>query len=443
MALKYDMKKDEKKEKKVLTVKERYATIKTESRERKPEQTARKGNEMKTESIKFFWNGIKVNGGKLIRTWYSIDNINDPQAVSISARDYDHLPGDVFSVSNDSDIYTDYFDSDHATIEAGHPLYIPALVAALKCELRMVESNIRCAQKRIARGSSYWEKSIDEYTQKAARYRSMLQSLPDKQPTAEDLAAVAALRLEEETARKAEEHERELQEREKELNERAEARRIVRETAERYPLDDAAAVRVVIKWSESDAFVGENLIFSVPAAEIILRTLDERRAGGLGYDKTSFVVEYPEGRYEGRYDLGDGEGGLIEHIRKFGETCKLEEDRNRIAALVDILRAQMPQDAASEAEETADDEEPAEAPAQEKRSTFADPVLFLRSIETENQRFDLFAVPRGNGVTYSYTVNEYFPSLHKWRYLCQENNLSGDALLFQFGFNSFADLMQA
>lgn len=398
---------------------------------------------MKTESIKFYWNGIKVNGGKLIRCFYSLDNINDPQSVSISARDYESLPGDVFSVRNDSDIYTDYFDNDHATIEAGHPLYIPALVAALKSYLRMVGSNIKYAQKQIARGSSYWEKTLDEDTQKAARYKSMLESLPDKQPTAEDLAAVAALRLEEETARRAAEHERELQEREEELRERAEARRIVRETAERYPLDDAAAVRVVIQWSESDAFVGENLSFSVPAAEIILHTLDERRAGGLGYDKTSFVVEYPEGRYEGRYDLGDGDGGLIEHIRQFGETCKLEEDRNRIAALVDILRAQMPQDAASEAEETAEAEEPAEAPAQEKQPTFAAPVLFLRSIETENQRFDLFAVPRENGVTYSYTVNEYFPSLHTWRYLCQENNLSGDALLFQFGFHSFAELMQA
>ena len=154
-------------------------------------------------------------------------------------------------------------------------------------------------------------------------------------------------------------------------------------------------------------------------------------------------MEYPEGRYEGRYDLGDGDGGLIEHIRKFGETCKLAEDRNRIAALVDILRAQMPQDATGGSEEAEEAEEPAEATAQEKRSTFAEPVLFLRSIEKEDQRFDLFAVPHGNGVTYSYTVNEYFPSLHKWRYLCQENNLSGDALLCQFGFNSFAELMQA
>ena len=398
---------------------------------------------MNTNSIKFFWNGIKVNGGKLIRTWYNIDNIDNPQSVSISARDYDHLPGDVFSVSNDSDIYTDYFDNDSTTLDAGHPLYMPALVAALKSNLRMVEISIKYAQKQIARGSSYWQKKLDEETDKAARYRSMLQSLPDKQPTAEDLAAVAALRLEEETARKAAEHERELQEREKELNEQAESRRIVRETAERYPLDDAAAVRVVIQWSESGAFVGDNLSFSVPAAEIILRTLDERRAGSLGYDKTSFFVEYPEGRYEGRYDLGDGDGGLIEHIRKFGETCKLEEDRNRIAALVDILRAQMPQDATGGAEEPAEAEEPADAPDQEKRSTFAAPVLFLRSIETENQRFDLFAVPCGNGVTYSYTVNEYFPSLHEWRYLCQENNLSGDALLCQFGFNSFAELMKA
>ena len=38
LGLKYYVKKDEKKEKKVLTVKERCATIKTESRERKPDK---------------------------------------------------------------------------------------------------------------------------------------------------------------------------------------------------------------------------------------------------------------------------------------------------------------------------------------------------------------------------------------------------------------------
>ena len=289
---------------------------------------------MKTESIKFYWNGIKVNGGKLIRTWYSIDNINDPQAVSISARDYDDLPGDVFVVRNNSDSYTDYYDSDRTTIEAGHPLYVFALVAALKANLHMIETNMKYSQKR-ATGSDYWKKTLAEETGKAARYRSMLEALPDKQPTAEDLKAVDALRLGEETARRAAEHEEKLQTREKELNERHEKR-----------------------------IQGQNLL---------------------------------------------------------------------AAALVALLRG-------STKTEQPDEEGPQ---MEESGAKFSGPVLFLRSIETEDQRFDLFAVPGKDRITYSYTVNEYFPSLRTWRYLCQENNLSGEALLHQFGFDSFRDLMRA
>ena len=41
----------------------------------------------------------------------------------------------------------------------------------------------------------------------------------------------------------------------------------------------------------------------------------------MGYDKTEFRIDYvmngiPD-HYEGRQDLGDGEGALIEHIEKY------------------------------------------------------------------------------------------------------------------------------
>lgn len=289
---------------------------------------------METESIKFYWNGIKVNGGKLIRTWYSVDNINDPKAVSISARDYESLPGDLFVVRNNSDSYTDYYDKDRATIEAGHPLYMFALVAALKANLHMVETSMKYSQKR-ASGSDYWKKTLAEEMEKAERYKSMLEALPDKQPTAEDLKAVESLRLGEETARRAAEHEEKLQAREKELNERHEKR-----------------------------IQGQNLL---------------------------------------------------------------------AAALVALLRG-------STKTECPEEEKPQ---TEESGAKFSGPVLFLRSIEEQDQRFDLFAVPGKDGITYSYTVNEYFPSLHTWRYLCREDNLSGEALLFQFGFGTFRDLMRA
>lgn len=91
-------------------------------------------NTNKTESIRFFWNGIKVNGGKLIRCYYFTDSRSD--SVTISARDYDHLPRDLFTVKNETDLYTDYFDSDSATLTPAHPLYKYARAAALKSAMR-------------------------------------------------------------------------------------------------------------------------------------------------------------------------------------------------------------------------------------------------------------------------------------------------------------------
>lgn len=60
------------------------------------------------------------------------------------------------------------------------------------------------------------------------------------------------------------------------------------------------------------------------AAEIILKYFDEEvHAEDRGYDKTKFTINFinddgePDS-YEGRYDLGDNDGGMIEHIRSFG-----------------------------------------------------------------------------------------------------------------------------
>ena len=62
----------------------------------------------------------------------------------------------------------------------------------------------------------------------------------------------------------------------------------------------------------------------------MLSQLDQSRAdrnqreNSGGYDKTSFVIHYTgdDGEpqtYSGRYDLGDDDGGLIAHIRSYGE----------------------------------------------------------------------------------------------------------------------------
>jgi len=82
-------------------------------------------------TIKFLWNGIKGADGKLRRCSYS-DGVllNHPAGtLTIYAKDYGidgHFPADVravFTVENDTDMMTDYHETDRIRVEPSHPLY--------------------------------------------------------------------------------------------------------------------------------------------------------------------------------------------------------------------------------------------------------------------------------------------------------------------------------
>lgn len=303
-----------------------------------------------TQSIKFFWNGIKINGEKkLIRCSYSLDSRHDGrECVTIYARDYSgHLPGDMFPVENGTDLYTDYFETDRVELFPGHPLYAYARAAAIKAELRN-EKYYRadtCVTSRAAK----MRKLLD--------YKRELETLPAGHPTAADVEAVHAMNLAAETARVADEKEQEQKEREDVLAMRNAGRAYIEETAARYPVKAGDPV-VTIQWSEHPAFYSweeGDLKLSVAAAEIVLRHYDELRAEhnaatqSGGCDKTSFLIEYTAANgelstYEGCYDLGDNGGGLIAHIRAFAETYRdkrlpyhSEEEATQISALADFL----------------------------------------------------------------------------------------------------------
>lgn len=141
------------------------------------------------------------------------------------------------------------------------------------------------------------------------------------------------------------------------VKERDEGRAYIEETAARYPVKAGDPV-VTIRRSECPAFYGwgkDELKLSIAAAEIILKHYDELRAEhnaatqSGGYDQTSFLIEYTDqngepSTYEGRYDLGDNDGGLIAHIRAFAESYRddrlpyhSEENAAEISALADLL----------------------------------------------------------------------------------------------------------
>jgi len=79
--------------------------------------------------IKFYWNGIRVNGGKLQRCYFSYRNwvpSIDPETVGISAKDYDGFSAeihDLFKVENATDSQSDYFDKDRIKVTPTHPFY--------------------------------------------------------------------------------------------------------------------------------------------------------------------------------------------------------------------------------------------------------------------------------------------------------------------------------
>lgn len=100
-------------------------------------------------SIKFFYNGLRLNGSRtLCRVGYSLDL--DAQTVTIYARSGETLPHELFTVENDTDLYTDYFDNDRATLTQAHPLYKFAAYAAARADLRRQNARADYLRDRIA-----------------------------------------------------------------------------------------------------------------------------------------------------------------------------------------------------------------------------------------------------------------------------------------------------
>lgn len=299
--------------------------------------------------IKVYYNGLRLDGAHtLVKCYYYRDR--ETNAVTICARDYENLPRDLFEVKNDTDIYTDYFDSDSATVDQAHPLYKYVFYACMKAESISAKKHIEWMQKQTR---------ADRYAADIERSRATIaefEAMTDPgQPTAEELAAIDAARIEAENARREAEHRAELEEREKVLAERRAGFEYINRIADAHPIEEGAPV-VEIPFSENPAFYsfmvedstattlhpdGRKTVeviakmprcrLSVAAADIVLEHFDTDRAaenaaeGHGGYDKTDFIITWTDpdtgeaNRYEGRYDLGDNEGGLIAHIKAWAE----------------------------------------------------------------------------------------------------------------------------
>ena len=313
--------------------------------EGKPQQAAEmpQGKQAKAsqgtaqEHVRIYWNGIKIDGGELIRCGYSLDNNRDgSESVSIYARDCGRLPRDLMPVENNSDSYTDYFDNDHAFITPEHPLYKYFRFAGMKAQARITKRVIASYEKELAAPQRWYGRHeyVKQELEKERATLARMEAAEDPgQPTAEDLEQINRQRQEAENARKAEQRAEELRRRERLTAQKINGRRLIEKETAAHPLYEGKTY-VLINWSEHPAFYeyqDDSLRLSLTAAENILRQLDEEEHQNEGYYKTSFSVFWTdengeECSYKGRYDLGDADGGIVEHIRAHGEWTRTHSE---------------------------------------------------------------------------------------------------------------------
>ena len=84
--------------------------------------------------LKFYWNGIKEDGGALQGCHYSNSQlINHPSGtITIYGKRYRNFSAGVhaaFTVKNDSDIQTDYFENSSIRVLPSHPMYATVFAA--------------------------------------------------------------------------------------------------------------------------------------------------------------------------------------------------------------------------------------------------------------------------------------------------------------------------
>lgn len=105
--------------------------------------------------LKFFWNGIKGSDGKLQKCFYSDGALLHHPAgtITIYSREYSHFTKDIqehFTVENDSDLMTDYFEKDRIRVLPTHPLYAQVADAMLAMKKHREKRHEKYLQRNAA-----------------------------------------------------------------------------------------------------------------------------------------------------------------------------------------------------------------------------------------------------------------------------------------------------
>lgn len=274
-------------------------------------------------TIKFFWNGIKINGiNKLIPVKAYADE--NGARILYNWEWSKEFYSDLLEIVDHEYKHPEYWGDDGETllkIASNHPLF--------KCFKFLADA--------------YDDHYVSRYRQGKGKLKcnGVTHMFADEKK----LDAARQFIRELNAAKKAaEQEERDKEEqRRKALFARQSAEKgFILEMRQRFPIENGAPT-VRICWSEHPAFYNwkdDELELSLRAADLVFTKLDERDEDG-GYYKTKFrIEENNEATYEGRYDLGDEEGGLFKHLLNFAETYKNEDVaayQNRIKYINHLL----------------------------------------------------------------------------------------------------------
>ena len=283
---------------------------------------------MTINTIKFFYNGIKVNGEKSL-VKISVYGAKDNNG-KISNDDiyiiYDwHWASDFFVEIQNIAEYS--FEQPRYWGDEG----TRTIKIATKNPLYPYFKYMIIANK--IRDLKYYYKHTGKGADEISYYESELAKFPK---TADEETVTLAKEyingVKEELKKQAEiERQKEEAEMRRIFDEEASKKEVIKKYMNRFPIGDSK-IYVRICWSEHPAFYDwddDELTLSVKAAELIFTELDKKPEGG-GYHKTKFeIIEDGESVYTGRYDLGDEENGLFKHMISFAEyeykTYKNEE----------------------------------------------------------------------------------------------------------------------
>lgn len=114
-------------------------------------------------AIKFFYNGIKEESGKLIKVYYSLENNREhtPMVAITCKSPLDSLPNALVPI-NSTDIRTDYVDCDYVRLTPGDTYYQEARAAAEKAEVKSAKKKVEHYTKLVANGTRHNELYMSE-----------------------------------------------------------------------------------------------------------------------------------------------------------------------------------------------------------------------------------------------------------------------------------------